>query len=721
LLGLIDNKFIIGRDVFVPLSAEIHYFRVPKKYWSICFERIKKAGFRIISTFVPWNLHEERPGEFDFQGFDNPYKDLIVFLELAREFGFKIILRPGPWIKAEWPGGGLPSYLFADESLIARDSNSSLLTAKNSGGVKSGYQPSYLHPKYLNYIKRYIGGLVEAIQNYIFPKGPVFLVQLDNEINFGSNVGLFEADYNSYVVSELYPAFLEEKYETIKNLPSCYGKAKDFRNITPPVELILKKTEQFALYFDWLEFKGKMLRDYVNFLKERWESLGVGCMFSVNMPASLDFAIPIPWEEIRGEKTILGVSIDYSDNINQITGKLRLVKSLTGYSWSSQLATGASQESDRQPQAIDYSYQRLLLISSLAAGLKGINFYMFVGRDHWAGSPLDRDGTVSETYDDIRKLNVAFSAMDLSSTESFAPVAIGLYKPYQWYGRLTSAGEFAYINDLLKQTFANIQSDFSRLNYDYTFHDLDNLKDDCRPEDFSNAKILFVPSADYMSDHLQKKLADLINAGMIIVFVGLLPRFNIDFKASKVLAKNLGIQTKASSGSAHITTDNYSFKSLIYGYFQNKGTAKAIAKAGTKTVGIWKKLGKGKYYFFTYDFAANGEPGRLSLLKDILKENNIVTPVSCSEPDVDVIVRTNDRGAALFIINTGSSHFLDNITKKVVIAIDLSMIGFHQAKVTLHDVFDPESKLQTTSLELRDGLIFELGYHDARIYWIPKK
>jgi len=721
LLGLIDNKFVIGRDVFVPLSAEIHYFRVPKKYWSICFERIKKAGFRIISSFVPWNLHEERPGEFDFQGFDNPYKDLIVFLELAREFGFKIILRPGPWIKAEWPGGGLPNYIFSDESLIARDCNGGLLTAKNGGGAKPGYQPSYLHPKYLNYVKRYIGGLVEAIQNYIFPKGPVFLVQLDNEINFGSNDKLFDADYNSYVVNELYPAFLEEKYESTKNLPSCYGKTKDFKNIAPPVELILKKTEQLIVYFDWLEFKGKMLRDYVNILKERWQALGVGCMFSVTIPSSLDFSIPIPWEDIRGERTILGTSVDYSDNISQATGKLRLTESLTGYSWSPQLAIGAPQEADKQSQPIDYSYQRLLLISSLAAGLKGINYYMFVGRDHWTGSPLDRDGTVTETYDDIRKLNVAFSTMDLSSTESFASIAIGLYKPYQWYSQLTSSGEFAYINDLVKQTFANIQSDFSHLHYDYSVYDLDNLKDNCRPEDFGDARILFVPSADYMSDELQKKLIELINAGMIVVFIGLMPRFNLDFKATKILSKSLGVQTKTSCGCAHITANDYSFKSIIYGYFQNKGSAKALAKVGAKAVGVWKKLGKGKYYFFTYDFGANGEPGRLSLLKDILKENNINTSASCSEPDVDVIIRKNDQGAALYIINTGSSHFSSNITKKVVIALDLSMIGFHQAKVTLHDIFDPENKIQTTSLELRDGLIFELGHLDARIYWIPRK
>jgi len=50
LLGINENKFAIGKEVYYPFSVELHYFRVDKKYWSICFERIRKAGFRIIST-----------------------------------------------------------------------------------------------------------------------------------------------------------------------------------------------------------------------------------------------------------------------------------------------------------------------------------------------------------------------------------------------------------------------------------------------------------------------------------------------------------------------------------------------------------------------------------------------------------------------------------------------------------------------------------------------
>jgi len=721
LLGFVDNKFVIGRDEFLPISAEIHYFRVQKRYWSICFERIKKSGFRIISSFVPWNLHEERPGEFDFQGFDNPFKDLVVFLELAREFGFKIILRPGPWIKSEWPDGGLPKYIFSDESLIARDSSGGLLMATNSGGVKPSYQPSYLHPKYISHVKRYIGGLVEAIQNYIFPKGPVFLIQLDNEITFGGNDELFSADYNSHFVNELYPAFLEDKYENVKNLPSCYGKTRSFNNITPPIELVLKKPDYLIQYFDWLEFKGRVVEDYITILRDRWESLGVGCMFSVTVPSSKDCTIPVSWEKIRSDRTILGTSIDSSDDINQISRKLRLNRNLAGYCWSSQLAAGAPHNNNSQPPLIDYRKQRFLLISSLAAGLKGLNYYMFVGRNLWAGSPLDEDGTVNENYDCIRKLNLAYDVIDISSTKSKSAIALGLYKPYQWFNQIIGESGFDYINDIVDQTFKYLTIDLGGLNYNYDIYDLESSNEFMRLDEFSEKKIMFVPCAEIMSDELQKRLVELVTGGMTVVFIGLLPKYNMHFKPSKILSKNLGLSTKISYSSANVTADDYSFKSLQYGYIQSRGTAKTIAKTGAKVIGVSKKLGKGKFYYFTYDLSAKGEPGKLGFLKKLLDENEISTPVSCSDPQIQVVIHTNDKGILLYILNTDMSTSTDNSTKKVIVAVDLSQAGFRQAKVVLHDIFDPEVKISTTSTALKEGIIFEIGNLDAHLYFIPKK
>ena len=92
-LKVVDHKFVIGKEEYYPFIAEMHYYRIPKRYWSVCFERIRKAEFRIISTSVPWNLHEARQGDFDFSGASDQAKDLVVFLELCREPSLQILLR----------------------------------------------------------------------------------------------------------------------------------------------------------------------------------------------------------------------------------------------------------------------------------------------------------------------------------------------------------------------------------------------------------------------------------------------------------------------------------------------------------------------------------------------------------------------------------------------------------------------------------------------------
>ena len=153
MLGVIGNKFSIGRETYHPFSAELHYFRIEKRHWSICFERIKRAGYRIITTAVPWNIHQDDKKFIDFNGMTDPKKDLIVFLELAREFGFKVILRPGPWVGGQLKNGGLPEFLYRDLKLLARDAKGQELKLNDDYGVDGGYLPSYLHSNFQFYIR----------------------------------------------------------------------------------------------------------------------------------------------------------------------------------------------------------------------------------------------------------------------------------------------------------------------------------------------------------------------------------------------------------------------------------------------------------------------------------------------------------------------------------------------------------------------------------------
>jgi beta-galactosidase len=724
MLGIIENKFIIGRDEFYPFSAEMHYFRVEKRYWSICFERIKKAGFRIISTYVPWNLHEIRPGDFDFRGVSGPEKDLIVFLELCREFGFKVILKPGPWIRAEWFNGGLPQYIFTDEAVVSRDYKGELVMAKNGPGMTENYQPCYLHPKYLGHVKRYLGGLVEVIQNYIFPKGPVFILQLDEELSFGGNTSPFAVDYNNYIITEYYHKFLEEKYQTSDKLPIAYGKkVKHFSEVEPPTSVETKKPEDLVKYFNWLEFKGQILSKYIQALRERLEGLGVGCLFSVNLPWTDDFGLPADWSALQGEKMLIGMQVPDPRDYCRLGRNLRYLTNKTGFCWTPQLFGGRAIEgagkaaSDQKTDfAANTRFHRYLLVSSLAAGLKGINHYMFVGRDHWQGSPLGRDGTVNDNYEVIRKASAAMEQISINTAKPLSKIGISYHKPYLIQHHLGMTGQFSYIYDLIGQTLNPLGQDLMNLKFDYGVSDIDS------DNGLDDKDLYFIGVAEYMSVKSQQRILDAVEKGKTVVLIGLMPKFDEEMNTCKILTKGLGFSTVADWAPSNITWEKTAFRAIRYGSISSKGSEKVLVKSGTKVLGVYKKVGNGAAYLFTFDISPKFDPGKLSLLQYILSSQKITSPVATSDPNVDLIAHVNDKGLILYLINTDTTFTAphSDFAKKVVIAVDLASIGFKQAKVKMQDVLE-DLTYDLTSRELKEGIVFSVGYYDARIFFIPRK
>ncbi|MGH8015132.1 MAG: beta-galactosidase, partial [Candidatus Zixiibacteriota bacterium] len=277
MLGIIGNRFSIGKETYHPYSAEIHYFRVEKKYWSICFERIRRAGYRIIATAVPWNIHQDSlTKHFDFSGQSDSRKDLVVFLELAREFGFKVILRPGPAVFGQLPNAGLPSHLFNDPKVFARDAEGREAKMPPDSGVDTGFLPSYLHSNFQFHLRSYFKAFIEVSKNYVHPRGPVFMVELDYETSFGRLLNPASADYNPDVVGSYYPQFLKERYHDIKKLNATYKeKSKDFTSVEPPRKFTEVDIKQYPKVLDWFRFREYTLNLYLQILEELFNSYSV--------------------------------------------------------------------------------------------------------------------------------------------------------------------------------------------------------------------------------------------------------------------------------------------------------------------------------------------------------------------------------------------------------------------------------------------------------------
>ena len=120
----IGSSFYLDGQEFKILSGAIHYFRIQPEDWYHSLYNLKALGFNTVETYVPWNMHEPQKGEFDFQGI----LDIEKFLQTAQDLGLHAIVRPSPFICAEWEFGGMPAWLL-NEDMRIRSSDTSYLQA----------------------------------------------------------------------------------------------------------------------------------------------------------------------------------------------------------------------------------------------------------------------------------------------------------------------------------------------------------------------------------------------------------------------------------------------------------------------------------------------------------------------------------------------------------------------------------------------------------------
>ncbi len=152
----VKDTFYLDGSPFQIISGAIHYFRVIPSCWRDRLEKLKAMGCNTVETYIPWNLHEPEKGVFCFDGM----ADVERFIRLAQELGLYVILRPSPYICAEWELGGLPAWLLAEEDMRFRVSC----------------------PAFQSHVEAYYRVLMPKLTPLQTDRGgPVILMQLENE------------------------------------------------------------------------------------------------------------------------------------------------------------------------------------------------------------------------------------------------------------------------------------------------------------------------------------------------------------------------------------------------------------------------------------------------------------------------------------------------------------------------------------------------------------
>lgn len=162
----IKETFYLDGKPFQIISGSIHYFRVVPEYWRDRLEKLKSLGMNTVETYIPWNLHEPRKGRFVFDGMC----DVVKFVKTAEELGLYVILRPSPYICAEWEFGGLPGWLLSGDGMRLRVSD----------------------PAFLGHVKDYYNVLLPILKPLqITEGGNVILMQVENEYGYFGNDKLY--------------------------------------------------------------------------------------------------------------------------------------------------------------------------------------------------------------------------------------------------------------------------------------------------------------------------------------------------------------------------------------------------------------------------------------------------------------------------------------------------------------------------------------------------
>src|SRR4051794_14531818 len=151
-----ESEFLLDGRPFRILSGALHYFRVHPDSWADRIEKARLMGLNTIETYVPWNAHSPRPGTFDTAGM----LDLERFLREVAAAGLYAIVRPGPYICAEWDNGGLPAWLFREPGI----------------GVRRH------EPRFMAAVQEYLQNVLRIVAPLqVDQGGPVLLVQVENE------------------------------------------------------------------------------------------------------------------------------------------------------------------------------------------------------------------------------------------------------------------------------------------------------------------------------------------------------------------------------------------------------------------------------------------------------------------------------------------------------------------------------------------------------------
>ena len=667
-----------GKPFFL-ISGEIHYFRLDARFWEKHLRLLKQSGANTTSTYIPWDWHEYEEGKFDFTGETHPARNLIKYIKLCKKIGLQLIVKPGPYILAEYENHGLPGWLLkrCNKDAFALDENREIISPDLM---------CYMSDEYLKYTFLWYNKIMPIIAEYQESKGgPITMMQVCNE------VGVFQwlfgkIDYNPFVI-KLYKQFLREKYDSIQNLNSVYGTDfSSFEKLSAPIGKIENK-QDYCAYFDFHLFYRHYFAMYLDLLIKKIRSYGINVQLTHNIPgwiygnaAELPMLIST-YEEIMRTRNDLVFGLDHIPefvsfrNAHSDLACNKILEAMQPYGpvWAAEFQSGTREHHVK----CDANDLETFYYTSLAHGLKSFNYYMFsqgintngkgyYGKTFYYQTPLAVKADKSPLYDVIKKVDefINREKEELLLSETKADICVGLYKPY-FYTELTTSqllkdkkldvGRLGLLYDprfVREEIFFNgLLRGLQTLNFNYDISDLENSN----VEYLLRYKQLWVVTTEFMDASTQKLLADYVKNGGHLILYPAVPALDLYLNPCSTLKNELGIKFEKSISPNKVDAFGIEDVFTIFREKQifTKSDKNAEIVSMTKTgdvCGIRKRISNGVATILGYAFGYTSDE-HLHLIEKIISLDRIKRQASVSDPDIQFVIRKSKRYSYMFLLN----------------------------------------------------------------------
>lgn len=561
-----DYVLFDGQPIYL-WSGDFPYYRLAPSEWEDRLEKVKQAGVRFITAYVPWNFHEYEEGQFDFTGKTGVgRRDLVRFIKLIRDRGMYFIPKPGPFICAEVSHGGIPDWLTSAHPEIAmKDQFGRAVGFRQDGKVL----PDYLNPVYVEYVRKWYKAFANVVAAHQYPYGPVAAVQIENEIPYSTSelANPFSWGYTE-AVGELYRRWAQERYGSITHYNSLHAtRFESYAQITPPKERAwdFDSLQGWLVFQDWAAFKEWYGREVLT----EYGSLMRGCGMTVPFyhdAGMLEDEAPMGFRESSAAMWIganFWLPIHPMYSFYSYAWAIRRLKELRG----AQLARPAIAPELNWGWGNEREYD--FLTRYTMPFLRGTNVYTIIDADsagavdqvvngrkvnrkytnnpepYPGAAPVDARGELRPAYNSLMRLT-RYTQREGATMLAAAPVSditLGFYTPYNYpktYLNWAKADDYplstAFSTTIGAGEFLqSLTEGFIKLDMEYDAVDIIAASS----EQLQKSKLLIVLSQDMMDSAAQEKLTEYVEQGGRLVLMPSIPRHDLAARGCSAIGDRL--------------------------------------------------------------------------------------------------------------------------------------------------------------------------------------